>query len=265
MVEAFEQADCVVAEDTRRTRALLSHLGVERKPLLALNAHASASDVARVASRVEAGQRVVYATDAGTPGVSDPGRALVAGMAERGLPVSCLPGASAVTGAVALSALVEGPFLFLGFLPRKGAARATVVERMLHASEPVVFFESPRRAADTLAELAVQMPERQAFVGRELTKLHEELLWAPLSELAAPTREWRGEIVMVLAAAPVLSDNHREVALVEAVLEAAVGSGASPSRVSRALADAMGISRRELYQRALELAERHQVRRSESD
>ncbi len=251
-VEVLGAVAVVVAEDTRRTRALLSHLEIRDKKLVALDAHASPDAVAHVVERLVLGADVALVTDAGTPAVSDPGRALVAAAAERGVAVRAVPGPSAVTAAVALSALVEGPFSFLGFLPRSGGARRAQIERIRASREPSVLFEAPQRIAETLGELAAQLPDRRAFVGRELTKLHEEGLRATLRELAAGEREWRGEIVLVVAGddAPALPDAERKE-LVLACLRAGLEAGASASRIVRALAEVSGLPRRELYAHAL--------------
>jgi 16S rRNA (cytidine1402-2'-O)-methyltransferase len=255
-VDVLGAVPCVVAEDTRRTRVLLSHLGLQNKNVRALNAHSSEAAVKQIVERLLVGEDVALVTDAGTPAVSDPGRALVALAAQSGIDVRVIPGPSAVTAAVALSALVEGPFLFLGFLPRRGASRAECIERISKSREPVILFESPQRIADTLAEFAEHFPERPAFVGRELTKLHEEGVRGTVKELAAREQGWRGEIVMVVAATegPEEPDAERR-ALIEASLRAALECGAAPSRIARALADVSGLPRRELYERALELRE----------
>lgn len=251
-MEVLGAVAVIVAEDTRRTRALLSHLEIRSKRLVALEAHASPEAVAHVVERLLGGDDVALVTDAGTPAVSDPGRALVAAAAERGIAVCAVPGPSAVTAAVALSALVEGPFTFLGFLPRSGGARKTQIERIARSSVPSVLFEAPQRMAETLGDLAAQIPERRAFVGRELTKLHEESLRGTLCELSALEREWRGEIVVVIAAgdAPATPDAERRE-LVLACLRAGLAAGASASRMARALAEVSGLSRRELYAEAL--------------
>jgi 16S rRNA (cytidine1402-2'-O)-methyltransferase len=253
-VEVLAGAHAVAAEDTRRSRALLAHLGIGNKPVLALHAHSSDAAVAGVIERLLGGEDVALVTDAGTPAVSDPGRALVTQARARGVAIHVIPGPSAVTAAVALSGLVEGPFVFLGFWPRQPSARRDAIERVAKSREPVVFFESPQRMAETLVELAAALPERQAFIGRELTKLHEEGIAAALAELAEPERSWRGEIVAVIGANPAepAADAERRE-LVFASLRAALEAGASPSRIARGLADASGLPRRELYERALEI------------
>jgi 16S rRNA (cytidine1402-2'-O)-methyltransferase len=254
-VEVLQAASCVVAEDTRRTRALLSHLAIGQKDVRSLNAHGSEQAVAQILERLEQGEQVAYVTDAGTPAISDPGRALVAGAAARGIATRVVPGASAVTAAVALSGMVDGPFTFLGFLPRRGGERSALLERIRFSAEPVVLFEAPPRMAETLAELAQLMPERRVFVGRELTKLHEENLHGTLQQLAARSEEWRGEIVFVVGAGqPDARAEEERARLVEAALRAALECGANPSHIARALAEASGLPRRELYQRALTLS-----------
>jgi 16S rRNA (cytidine1402-2'-O)-methyltransferase len=254
-VEVLGAVTLVVAEDTRRTRALLSHLAIASKEVRSLNANSSPEAVAQLVERLEAGTDIAFVTDAGTPAVSDPGRALVNAAAARGLEVRVVPGASAVTAAVALSGLVEGPFTFLGFLPRSGGGRRAALERIRKSEEASVIFESPVRLAETLVELAGLMPERAAFVGRELTKLHEEGLRASVRELAARTEPWRGEIVLVIAGAePRDEDAVERRALVDACLRAALECGANPSHMARALAEASRLPRRELYARALEIS-----------
>src|SRR5688572_3740845 len=184
-VEVLSKVACVAAEDTRRTRALLSHLGIGDKPLRSLNAHSSAAAIAQLVERLLEGDDVAFVTDAGTPAVSDPGGGLVAAAAARDVPVRIVPGASAVTAAVALSGLVEGPFTFLGFLPRRGPERQASLTRLRYSVEPVVLFESPVRMQKTLADFTEQFPDRPLFVGRELTKLYEEGLRGSVAELAA--------------------------------------------------------------------------------
>lgn len=255
-IETLRSAPLIVAEDSRRTRALLSHLGIGKKVVRAINAHASPRELAEIVAELESGKDVAYATDAGTPTVSDPGRALVELAARRGIPTRIVPGASAVTAAVALSGMVDAAFTFLGFLPRKGGARRASLERVVTSPVPVVLFESPERMAETLEELSALAPERAAFVGRELTKLHEQGLRGTLSELAALPSSWRGEITLVVAAAPPSDPMSSGAPLIEACLRAALGAGVSPSHIAQALAKAAGLPRSPLYARALELAGR---------
>jgi len=198
-VETLKRVPRIAAEDTRRTRALLSHLGLGGKKLHSVNANTREHELTRLLEFLEQGDDVALVTDAGMPSISDPGAELVSAAAAHGLPVACIPGPSAVTTAAALSGLVTGPFLFLGFLPRKGKKRAQAIGRIATSLEPVILFESPVRTAQTLADLAANMPERRVALCRELTKLHEEVVRGPVAELSARAGELRGEVTLVIA------------------------------------------------------------------
>jgi len=242
----------IAAEDTRRTRGLLSHFGVTGKELSALDAHASDRAIGKLIQLLRSGESVAFVTDAGTPGVSDPGRALVEAAVAAQVPITSLPGASAVTTAVALSGLVAGAFVFLGFLPPKGGTRQELLQRVAHETLPLVLFEAPHRMQATLADLAALCPERPAVVCRELTKIHEEALRGSLRELAENQREWLGEIVLVLGeqpARPVRGSSDEELrARARALLE----SGASVRALADQLSDISQRSRREVYALVLE-------------
>jgi 16S rRNA (cytidine1402-2'-O)-methyltransferase len=248
---ALEDATVVVAEDTRRTRALLSHLGLEGKALVRIDANATDRDLASVVERLGGGEHVALCTDAGTPGVSDPGAALVTRARSAGISVVPLPGASAVTTALSASGYSFGAFRFVGFLPRTGTERARAIASLGEATEAVVFFESPQRLVATLVDLARAMPERRATIARELTKLHEEILEGPLPELVAKleTREILGELTIVLAPwEPV----ERTITLdeVDARIDAA-SKGMRPREVAERVALETGWSKRDVYERIL--------------
>jgi 16S rRNA (cytidine1402-2'-O)-methyltransferase len=246
-VATLRQVPHVAAEDTRRTRGLLSHLGITKKELHVLDANASERAVARVVSLLRQGEDVAFVTDAGTPGVSDPGRALVNAAVAAGVPMTCLPGASAVTTAVALSGLVAGPFVFLGFLPRQGSGRHELLERIARETLPVLLFEAPHRMEQTLLDLAAVCPSRAAAACRELTKLHEEVLRGSLSELARVEREWLGEIVLVLGEAEALPVKGSSDAELREQARGLLGGGVSVRAIADHLADISGRSRREVY------------------
>lgn len=252
-LQALRAVSHIAAEDTRRTRGLLSHFGIAGKDVSALDANASERAVARVVSLLAGGQSVAFVTDAGTPGVSDPGRALVNAAVAAGLPITSLPGASAVTTAVALSGLVAGPFLFLGFLPRQGSGRKELLERIARETTPVVLFEAPHRMPETLADLSKLDSTRQAVVCRELTKLHEEALRGSLAELASIEREWLGEIVIVLGEAPPLPAKGSSDDEIRQQARGLVQGGASVRAVADHLAELSGRSRREVYALVLEV------------
>ena len=145
--------------------------------------------------------------------------------------------------------------MFFGFLPRRGAARQRYIERIAESPEPVVIFEAPPRLTETLHELAAALPERRAFIGRELTKMYEEGLRGTLAELATKKDEWRGEIVLVIAAAEPAKeeDDVDRRRWIDASLSAALQCGVGPGQIARALASTIGMPRGELYRRALEL------------
>lgn len=195
----------IYAEDTRRTRVLLSHLGIEGKKLLSLNAHATERTLATAVEILTTGEDIALVTDAGMPGVSDPGAELVRGARAAGVAIEVLPGPSAVTAAVALSGLVDGPFTFVGFLPRKGTKRKEALHRVARSPIPVVLFESPHRMKETMSELSeVCESSRLVAICRELTKKFEETLVLPLAEASADDfrEQWQGEFTLVIDRAP---------------------------------------------------------------
>jgi 16S rRNA (cytidine1402-2'-O)-methyltransferase len=206
---------------------------------------------------MSSGASVALVTDAGTPSVSDPGTELVRAAVAAGVDVVPIPGVSAVTAAVAASGLVDGPFLFLGFPPAKGAGRREFLARAMKSAEPVVLFEAPHRIERTLSELAAEIPEREAVLCRELTKVYEELRRGTLSELARSDANFRGEITLVIARAtpseirPVPAPD-----VVDQSIVAELARGGSPRSVVDVLGEIPGFSRRDLYRRVMELAGR---------
>jgi 16S rRNA (cytidine1402-2'-O)-methyltransferase len=252
--EALGLSARIFAEDTRRTRALLAYAGITGKPVVRVDAHAAPERLARLVSDLEGDAAVAIVTDAGVPGVSDPGAALVRAAAERGVKVVPIPGASALTAAIAASGLVEGPFTFLAFLPRHGKKRRLALERVAAASEAVVLFESPQRITDTLRDLATQGPSRRAALCRELTKLHEEILYGTLAELALLEREWLGEITLVLGPqAERAVERLPEPEEVDQEITSRLAKGAHPKDLATELAGRLGVPRREAYARVLSL------------
>ncbi|MVN88854.1 16S rRNA (cytidine(1402)-2'-O)-methyltransferase [Deinococcus sp. HMF7620] len=198
-LEVLRGADAVACEDTRRTGALLTHLGI-RKPLVRLDAHT----MHRAPQLLERHARLAYVSDAGTPGISDPGAELVQAAIAADIPVEVLPGATALIPALVLSGLPAGRFAFEGFLPRSGRERRERLEAVAHRAETSVLYESPHRLHATLLDLAGACgPERAASVTRELSKRFEETARGPLTDLATHFQEGvRGEIVVVVAGAP---------------------------------------------------------------
>ena len=252
-VDTLRTVSRIVAEDTRRTRTLLTHLAIHDKPLTCIEAHSSAREIAQVIDWLLAGESVAMVTDAGVPAVSDPGASLVELARRAGVAVVPIPGPSAVTTAVAASGVVTGGFRFFGFLPRAGTARAEMLTSLLATPEAVVFFEAPTRLAETLTELAALCPAREAVIAREMTKMHEEFVRGTVAEIACEPREWRGEITVVLA--PDSAAGH-EAEVSEDDVQARIAAEILRNEPAKAIAQRIaawsGRSRREIYQRVLE-------------
>jgi len=252
LVKAVASADVIAAEDTRRIRTLAQALEVKpRGKVLSLYDANEASRVPALVDEVQAGATVLLVSDAGMPLISDPGYRLVSACIAADLPVSCLPGPSAVTTALAVSGLPSERFCFEGFAPRKHAARVSWFKALAAEPRTCVFFESPRRLPDTLRDAVEALgPERNAAVCRELTKTHEEVVRATLGELA----KWAsdgvlGEITVVLAGATPKADLPTLVAEVQALVD-------DGARVKDACAQVVEAnpgspSRRELYDAVL--------------
>lgn len=198
-LETLRAVSFIAAEDTRHSRVLLDKHGIS-KELISLPAFAEGERAARILDRVEAGEDCAVVTDAGTPGISDPGEKLVSEAVARGLRVVPIPGASALLAALSASGLSTSRFHFLGFLPRKGPERSAMLEEVAGLAATLVLYESPRRLGETLADLREALGDRRACVARELTKVHEELVRGALDELAEryAKEETLGEVVVVV-------------------------------------------------------------------
>lgn len=252
--EALALADRICCEDTRRTRSLLSALGIEAAGrLVAVHEHNEAARCAEVVAWVGAGETVVLVSDAGTPLVSDPGARLVEAVLDAGLEVTTTPGPSALVAAVSVAGIAAERFCFEGFLPRRGAERRVRLARIAAEDRAVVLYESPRRVAATLAELAhICDPGRLVAVVRELTKLHEELRRGPLGEVAAALagKELLGEVVIVLEGAT--AEGEVSDAVLRGAVADALARGLSVRDAADAAAAATGAARRAAYAIALE-------------
>jgi 16S rRNA (cytidine1402-2'-O)-methyltransferase len=246
----LRDADLVLCEDTRRTRILLERHAIQAR-LLSYHGHNETARGAEVLERLRRGERVALVSDAGLPGVNDPGARLVAAAAGAGLEVTVLPGASAVETALVASGVGAARYQFVGYLPRRTVELRALAAELLGWPGAVVAFESPRRLPTSLGVLAEELPGRDAAVCRELTKRFEEVVRGPLAELAERFREPpKGEITLVLgepaqSAAGSDDDEAREavVALVE--------SGASRRTAAEVVARLTGRPRNELYRRSL--------------
>jgi 16S rRNA (cytidine1402-2'-O)-methyltransferase len=245
------EADLVLCEDTRRTRILLDRHGVRAK-LVSFHRHNEAQRTAEILPRLLEGARVAVASDAGLPGVNDPGARLVAAALEHGVEVTVLPGPSAVETALVASGLAGERYAFLGYLPRTAAARERLWEELRGWSWPAVAFESPRRLSATLASLAAAEPERQVAVCRELTKRFEEVARGTAAELAERFAEPpKGEVTLVFgpsAGGP--GEPVDEARALGAVAEL-VAAGVSRKQAAGVVAALTGLSRNRLYRGSL--------------
>jgi 16S rRNA (cytidine1402-2'-O)-methyltransferase len=248
--EALRAADVVVAEDTRIAARLLAHVGV-RKPAISYRDDSAAQRTPELLARLAAGETLALTTDAGMPGVSDPGAQLVAGARKAGHAVEVIPGPSAVTGAMALSGVSAPGFLFAGFLPaRPKGERRAALQRLIESAAalglPLVLYEAPHRIRLLLAELAETAPESGATLCRELTKLHEQVLSGSPAEVAADLAEARGEFTVVITGVRPLSESGSGRADFEALAAAAARMGLARRSIADLLRSA-GMGRRDAY------------------
>ncbi|GLY35180.1 ribosomal RNA small subunit methyltransferase I [Amycolatopsis sp. NBRC 101858] len=251
LAEALAEADVIAAEDTRRFRSLASALEVTpRGRVVSFYEDVETARLPKLLESLRAGESVVLVTDAGMPSVSDPGFRLVSACVAADIPVTCLPGPSAVTTALALSGLPCDRFCFEGFAPRKPGERTRWLSSLRDEPRTAVFFESPHRLASLLADaVAVLGPDRPAAVCRELTKTYEEVKRGSLSELAEWAAEGvRGEITVVLSGA-----EPREVSVADLVgeVQSRVAAGERLKTAAAEVAEATGVSKKELYDAVL--------------
>ena len=254
-IRTLGEADLVLCEDTRVTSKLMSAFGL-RVRLERCDENVMAEKVEGVLERIAGGERVAFVSDAGMPGVSDPGQRLVDAALDAGLRVEVIPGPSAVTCALAASGLASEHFFFEGFLPRRAGAQRSRLEELAVVPGTLVIYESPRRVADTLSNVAAVMPGRRVALARELTKLHEEVVRGEARELAAEVAsrgEVRGECVIVIA-----GPSDEELALrrsaasgpertLEDEIAAGLAAGEAKSALAKRLAKSFSLPRAEVY------------------
>jgi 16S rRNA (cytidine1402-2'-O)-methyltransferase len=253
-LELFATADVIYCEDTRHSRTLFSANDIPTGGRLrSLHEHNEAAQSAQIVARVLAGELVVLISDAGTPGISDPGSRVVTAVVDAGLVVTTAPGPSAVIAALTISGLSTERFIMEGFLSRKSSERAKSYESWAHEERTIVFYESPQRLKAVLLELAAKYPARRVAVAREMTKLHEEVVRGTLEDVAAQMtkREVLGEIVVVLEGVSFTPDVDDVV--VRAALNEQFRVGASTRDAVDFVAEMLGVARREVYQLALDV------------
>jgi 16S rRNA (cytidine1402-2'-O)-methyltransferase len=253
-IDTLRHADVIAAEDTRRTRTLLTHAGIPAgRRLRAVHEHNEAQLAVELVKEIAGGARVAYVTDAGMPAISDPGERLVRACLDAGLKVESVPGPSAVLTALVLSGLPTRRFAFEGFLPRRGRARTQVIDAIATETRTVVLFESPARLRATLAELTdVCGRDRRVAIVRELTKVYEEIWRGTLGQaLDAVPSEPRGEHVLVLGPAdPVDVDDDA----LDDVVQKALDAGLSARDAAARAAGDLGVAKRRAYDSATRLA-----------
>ena len=256
-IEVLRAADLVACEDTRHARPLLDRHGI-RTPLLALHQHNEAATAQRVVAELAAGRRVALISDAGTPGISDPGSRTVAAVRAAGFPVVPLPGANAAATALSAAGLEAPHFLFAGFLPTRAAARRDALSQLAGVDALLVFYEAPHRVAETVADLAAVLGgTRELVIARELTKLFEQIVRLPLTDaaewLAADDNRRRGEFVLIVGPPPPVTGLPADA---ERVLRLLL-EDCSVRTAVRLTVELTGARRERVYSEALRLAAEH--------
>jgi 16S rRNA (cytidine1402-2'-O)-methyltransferase len=250
VLDELAAADLVLCEDTRHTRGLLDRHGIQAK-LLSYHRHNEAKRTAELLPRLEAGERIALVSDAGLPGVNDPGARLIAAALDAGVPVTVLPGPSAVETALVASGLVGERYQFLGYLPRGEKALGALWGELGAWAHPAVAFESPRRLPATLRSLAAVLPERPVAVCRELTKRFEEVVRGTAAEVAARFPEPpKGEVTLVIGAGAGAGEHADAAEALAAVIEL-VAAGVPRRQAADVVARLARISRNTLYAESL--------------
>jgi len=256
-VDTLRQADLIAAEDTRETGKLLRHYQIET-PMVSCHEHNETARIPDFISRLEQGQSIALVSDAGSPGVSDPGFALVRATASAGLPVVPIPGPSAAMAGLMASGLPTDGFVFMGFLPRKGSRRISRLNAVRDLPLTLIFYESPRRIGDLIADLTQALGERPAVLCRELTKIHEEFLRGTLLEIGLILEgrpAVKGECTLLVGGAPESKGSDPED--MNAEIAAALSCGAvSLPDLARDLARKHHLKRNAVYQHILDIKEK---------
>jgi 16S rRNA (cytidine1402-2'-O)-methyltransferase len=244
------EADVIACEDTRRTRKLLSHIGVRARDLVVVNEATEVRRAGRLVDRIRKGETVVLVSDAGMPGLSDPGYRLVSACAAAGLRVEVVPGPSAVVAALAVSGLPPGRFAFEGFLPKKAGVRRRRLQDVASDTRTLIFFVSPHDLADTLADVQAELGDRPAALARELTKIHEEVWRGSVSELRERAETGggpKGEMVLVVLGAVHEHKERPSTAELAARAERKMDEGIDRKTALTEVARETGVPRREVF------------------
>jgi len=273
-LDTLRAVNLIAAEDTRHTRKLLSYYGIH-KPLVSYHEHNARQRGGELLEKTASGQSVALVTDAGTPGVSDPGKLLIEAALERGMEPIAIPGATALISALVVSGLSTQPFVFLGFPPARGAQRRRFFEKNARLEMTLILYESPKRLAKTLEDMLGSWGERRVAVARELTKIHEEIFRGSISQaLGHFSGEVRGELTLVVEGAETgrnadsqshpgpelrnfgperlnLDSSNQETPAWRDELKSLLMRGVSSKEAASAIAGRFNLSRRVVYQAAL--------------
>lgn len=254
-IRILTEVDLIAAEDTRQTRKLLTSLDIHTK-MVSYHKDREQAQAAKLLVLLKAGRNLALVSDAGTPGLSDPGAVLVQQVLSAGIKLVPVPGPSALATAVSVAALPGSGFVFLGFLPGKRGERRRLLQPLSVGELPIIFYEAPHRLLKTLRDCLEIFGDREVFVGRELSKFHEELQHRKLSEVLAEfaaRREIKGELVVIVKGAPAEKALPELMDLPEVIAWYRDHSALSLRDASRKIAADLGLSRSEVYSRALEL------------
>jgi 16S rRNA (cytidine1402-2'-O)-methyltransferase len=253
-IRILKEADIIACEDTRQTQKLLQHYEI-RAEMVSYHEHNEMTRSPELVIELEQGAKIALVSDAGTPGISDPGHRLVTLCLRHHIPVVPIPGPSALVAALAASGLPTDEFLFVGFLPPRSGARRKALDALKAETRTLVFYEAPHRVVETLADAADILGPRSAVLARELTKIHEEFLRHPLPELleAARKRAPRGEITLLIGPADpsAQSPANRAVSLQERVRQLEIEGGVDRKAALKQAARERGLGKREAYKQLL--------------
>ena len=254
-LRVLKEVDLIAAEDTRHTQKLLSHYDIPT-PLTSYYDQIEARKAPTLIAKLQSGNTIALVSDAGTPGISDPGYRLVKGAIEAGIQIVPIPGASTLTALLSIGGLPTDRFVFEGFLPAKKGQRQKALQRLKEEERTLVLFESPHRLADLLADLEQICGDRQIVIGRELTKLFEEVLRGTVSALRVflQTRVVKGEVALLVAGRSAEGKSIAELSLAEEI-QVLAEERLSLKEIAQILSERRGIPRREVYALGVRLKE----------
>lgn len=258
VLRVLQEADYIVCEDTRRTIKLLNHYNISKK-LVSLNQHTEYRKKNRIIEDLCSGMNIALVSDAGTPGIQDPGRLLICDAISNQIPYTVLPGASALVTALVASGLCEDEFLFLGFLPRKTTERKRVLEQYASFSCEIILYEAPHRLRNLLDDLRAVLGNRELVLTRELTKLHEEYVFTTIDELLRQASLPKGELVIVIKRTnPDASDAKSSEEDMREVIFKHVDAQMKTKEIAKEIAMQFAINKNEAYHMVLQAIGEHQ-------